>query len=104
MSISRRNFLAGSGTLAATSLAADSLLAAQPAQSAPALKFRLGIVTYNIAAAWDLPTLLRVCRNVGLSPVELRTTHKHGVEPTLSADERRDVRKEFADGGVAIWG
>ena len=104
MSITRRNFLAGSGTLAAASLAADRVLAAQPAQTAPALKFRLGIVTYNIAAAWDLPTLLRVCRNVGLSPVELRTTHKHGVEPSLSQAARKDVRRRFADAGVEIWG
>src|ERR1700693_5582173 len=104
MSITRRNFLAGTGTLAATSLTADHVGAAQPAQSDPALKFRLCIVTYNIAAAWDLPTLLRVCRNVGLSPVELRTTHKHGVEPTLSARQRQEVRHRFADASVEIWG
>jgi sugar phosphate isomerase/epimerase len=77
----------------------------QPAGSGTApLRFRLGIVTYNIAANWDLPTLLRVCRNVGLSPVELRTTHKHGVEPELNAQQRRDVRRQFADAGVEIWG
>ena len=29
-------------------------------------KFRLGIVTYMIAAQWDLPTMLKVCKNVGL--------------------------------------
>lgn len=104
MSITRRNFLAGTGTLAATSITAQSAQAAQPAQNAPALKFRLGIVTYNIAAAWDLPTLLRICRNVGLSPVELRTTHKHGVEPSLSQAARKEVRRRFADAGVEIWG
>jgi sugar phosphate isomerase/epimerase len=68
------------------------------------LRFRLGIVTYNIAASWDVPTILRVCRNVGLGPVELRTTHKHGVEPSLSPERRREVRQRFADAGVEIWG
>jgi sugar phosphate isomerase/epimerase len=48
--------------------------------------------------------LLRVCRNVGLSPVELRTTHKHGVEPSLSQAARKEVRRRFADAGVEIWG
>ena len=67
-------------------------------------KFRLGIVTYNIAAHWDLPTILRVCKSVGLSPVELRTTHKHGVEPTLTKDQRKEVRQRFADAGIECWG
>src|SRR5260370_31901084 len=107
MSITRRNFLAGTGTVAAAALAKDHVEAApvaQAAQTAPALKFRLGIVTYNIAASWDLPTLLRVGRNVGMSPVELRTTHKHGVEPGLSQAARKEVRRRFADAGVDIWG
>src|SRR4029079_7920255 len=66
--------------------------------------FRLGIVTYNIAATWDLPTIFRICRAVGLGPVELRTTHRHGVEPTLSAARRREVRRQFADSGIEFWG
>jgi sugar phosphate isomerase/epimerase len=68
------------------------------------LKYRLGIVTYNIAASWDVPTILRVCRNVGLAAVELRTTHKHGVEPSLNAAQRKEVRQRFADAGIEIWG
>jgi sugar phosphate isomerase/epimerase len=67
-------------------------------------KFRLGIVTYNIAANWDLPTILRICKAVGLSPVELRTTHKHGVEPTMTKDQRKEVRQRFADAGIECWG
>src|SRR5262249_32744091 len=66
--------------------------------------FRLGIVTYNIARSWDVPTLLKVCKAVGLSPVELRTTHAHGVEPALTKDQRQEVRRRFTDAGVAIWG
>jgi sugar phosphate isomerase/epimerase len=97
---SRRGFLAGGASLAAGLPLAGAAGAAPPAP----LRFRLGIVTYNIAASWDVPTILRVCRNVGLSAVELRTTHKHGVEPSLSPQGRKEVRQRFADAGVEIWG
>ncbi len=100
--LSRRTFLGAAGALAAGVAAAE---AAQPGPNArPGPQYRLGIVTYNIAAAWDVPTILRVCRNVGLAAVELRTTHKHGVEPSLSAAQRKEVRQRFADAGVTIWG
>jgi hypothetical protein len=83
-SFSRRQLLAGLGAGAlATSVVADSGPAVPPA------KFQLGLVTYNIAAAWDLPTVLKVCKDVGLAAVEFRTTHKHGVEPSLTRDQRR---------------
>src|SRR3989442_723134 len=84
------------------------MLAGRPAGSIEVqekpLKFKLGIVTYNIAANLDLPTILRICKSVGLSPVELRTTHKHGVEPNLSKDRRKEVRQRFADAGIECWG
>lgn len=98
----RREFLAAAA-VAGTGMVATSEQPAPPAQPAP-LRFRLGIVTYNIAATWDQPTLLRICRAVGLNPVELRTTHRHGVEPTLTAQQRREVRMRFADAGIEIWG
>lgn len=102
--LTRRGFLAGT-TTAAAAVCTQAVDAGQPAGgTAPALKYRLGIVTYNIAANWDVPTILRVCRAVGLSPVELRTTHRHGVEPTLSAQARKEVRARFADQGIDIWG
>ncbi len=72
--------------------------------AADAPKFKLGLVTYNLAAAWDLDTLLKICKDVGVSPVEFRTTHKHGVEPALSKDARKEVKKKCADAGVEIWG
>jgi len=74
--------------------------------TAPAVlpKFKLGMVTYNIAGEWDIPTLIRNCRATGCEAVELRTTHKHGVEPSLDATQRKDVKKQFADGGVRLWG
>ncbi len=84
--LSRRAFLAGTaGTLAANPFE-SSLRAADPGA-----KFGLGIVTYNVPKDWDLPTLLKVCREVGIAAVECRTTHKHGVEPTLTASQRKDL-------------
>ena len=98
----RRHFLQ-TGALAA-GLAAASPSSAATDKIAKSPPFRLGLVTYNLAATWDLATLLRVCKSAGISPVELRTTHKHGVEPALSKDQRKEVRQRFADAGVAIWG
>ncbi len=102
--VTRRRFLRTTGAVA-TALAPLPRANARPqAGDNFPLKYRLGIVTYNIAANWDIPTVVSVCKHVGLSPVELRTTHKHGVEPSLSKEQRKDVRRRFADGGIDIWG
>ncbi|HSV74483.1 MAG TPA: TIM barrel protein [Chthonomonadales bacterium] len=61
---------------------------------------QLGIVTYNVAKDWDLGTLLRVCQACGLTGVEFRTTHAHGVEPILGPADRADVRRRCADAGI----
>lgn len=100
--VHRRRFLQSAGALTAASLVGAP--APVVAADTKPLKFRLGMVTYNVASQWDLPTLLKVCKNVGISPVELRTTHKHGVEPSLSKEERKEVKQRFADAGVEIWG
>jgi sugar phosphate isomerase/epimerase len=65
---------------------------------------RLGTVTYNIAKDWTLPELLKNLELVGFEGVELRTTHKHGVEPSLSAEARREIRKRFEDSPVELAG
>jgi sugar phosphate isomerase/epimerase len=102
--LTRRQFVAASATAASGVVAAHAAAASLEQEKTPPVRFRLGLVTYNIAATWDLPTLLKVCKDVGISPVELRTTHKHGVEPTLSKEQRQRVRQQFADAGVDIWG
>jgi len=106
--VSRRRFLAAAGA-AATGLALPAAASGANAPGSPAanarpLQFKLGIVTYNVARDWDLPTILKICKGVGLAAVELRTTHKHGVEPSLSKEQRKEVRQRFADAGVACWG
>ena len=94
--LSRRSFLAA---VAASGGVRSPLGGAEPTP-----KFRLGLVTYNVPKDWYLPTLLKVSREVGIAALELRTTHKHGVEPALTIDERKDVKKRFADSGVVFWG
>ncbi|MBX9622327.1 MAG: sugar phosphate isomerase/epimerase [Gemmataceae bacterium] len=94
--LSRRSFLAA--------VAASGGLRPLLATAADGPKFKLGLVTYNVPKDWDLPTLLKVCQEVGIAAVECRTTHKHGVEPTLTADERKEVKKRFADSSVVFWG
>jgi sugar phosphate isomerase/epimerase len=65
---------------------------------------RFGLVTYNWGKDWDLPTLLKNCAAAKCDGVELRTTHKHGVEPTLNEKERAEVLKRFADSPVEFVG
>ncbi len=85
-----------------------ALAALQPGQNArPAADLRglkLGTVTYNIAKDWDLPTLIRNLTEAGFDAVELRTTHRHGVELSLSPAARAEVRKRFEGSPVAIGG
>jgi sugar phosphate isomerase/epimerase len=68
------------------------------------VSINFGLVTYMWGADWDLATLLDNCARAGLGGVELRTTHKHGVEPSLSADQRADVKRRFTDSPVRLVG
>ena len=63
---------------------------------------KLGLVTYNLAKDWDLPTILRNCQETGFEAVELRTTHHHGVEPSLDKSARAEVRRRFSDSKVSL--
>jgi sugar phosphate isomerase/epimerase len=65
---------------------------------------QLGIVTYNIAKDWDLPTILARLEKIGYSGVELRTGHAHKVEVNLTKAQRDEVRKRFEDSPVALAG
>jgi sugar phosphate isomerase/epimerase len=110
--LSRRRMLQGVGVASlAAALAPRSSRGAEVGKpektgtaSTSAPPFKLGMVTYMVGAKWDLPTLLKICKTVGIVAVELRTTHAHGVEPALNADQRKEVRKRFEDAGVVLWG
>ncbi len=67
-------------------------------------KMKLGLVTYQWGKDWDLQTLISNCEKAGFLGVELRTQHAHGVEISLTASQRNDVKKRFADSPVSCVG
>lgn len=98
----RRDFLATAAALPVLAVRPGTQTPV-PAPSGPSA-LKLGTVTYNIAKDWDVPTIIKNLTEVGMDAVELRTTHGHGVELTLSAAARAEVRTRFADSPVRIGG
>lgn len=68
------------------------------------VKMQLGLVTYQWGKDMELVELLDACEQSGLLGVELRTEHRHGVEPQLTPKQREDVRRRFADSPVELVG
>lgn len=62
----------------------------------------LGAVTYNVLKDWDVETIIKNLEAAGFEAVELRTTHKHGVEPSIGQQERVRVRKRFEASKVRL--
>lgn len=105
MRLKRRTFLNSLGALAAASAIPQRVEAAEASSFISGKpRMKLGIVTYNIAKDWDVPTIIKNCAQTKFQGVELRTTHKHGVEVNLSREERATVRKRFADSPVELMG
>jgi hypothetical protein len=107
--VSRRTFVkqsalaAGAATLAVP--AGPQPAAArkpEPPSVGPRKGLRAGAVTYNIAKDWDVDTIIRNLTEVGMEAVELRTTHRHGVELSLTKAERAEVKNRFADSPVRL--
>jgi sugar phosphate isomerase/epimerase len=61
---------------------------------------KIGIMTYTIAQDWDIETIIKNLTETGYQSVELRTTHKHGVEVTMSQAQRSEVKKRFKDSAL----
>jgi sugar phosphate isomerase/epimerase len=108
MKTSRRNFI----QTAVVSSAAAALPARAKGAPAPQAAgggfvlnknpLKLGLMTYQIGQSWDIPTIIKNCKETRFAHVQLRTTHKHGVELTLTAPQRADVKQRFIDAGLAI--
>ncbi|MGA8184929.1 MAG: TIM barrel protein [Terriglobia bacterium] len=107
----RRSFLKnGFMGLAAMSAAGSTGNALAQARRAPGQNvdpqgprdFHLGLVTYNLAKDWDVDTIIKNCEATGFEGTELRTTHKHGVEPTLNKAQRAEVRRKFENSRVKL--
>jgi len=108
MKTSRRNFI----QTAVVSSAAAALPARAKGAPAPQATdggfvlnktpLKLGLMTYQIGQSWDIPTIIKNCKETRFAHVQLRTTHKHGVELTLTAPQRAEVKQRFIDAGLAI--
>ena len=99
---SRRDFMASAFGLSAAASLASPFMALAAAK--PGSKMKFGLVTYLWGQHWDLPTLISNCEKSEVLGVELRTTHKHGVERELTAEQRKDVKKRFDDSPVVHVG
>jgi sugar phosphate isomerase/epimerase len=98
--VTRRQFVRnsfGAGIALAFMDPFELMNAAQPG-------IRMGLVTYQWGKDWDLPTLISNCEKTGFLGVELRTQHAHNVETALSAAQRAEVKKRFADSKVTCIG
>ncbi|MGZ0171481.1 MAG: sugar phosphate isomerase/epimerase family protein [Planctomycetales bacterium] len=106
MTMQRRRFLTTSAGTAAGLICGASGLAQLSANDSKlkASKMQLGLVTYNWGKDWDVPTLIKNCESTGFGGVELRSTHKHGVEITIDAKRRKEVARQFADSNVELVG
>jgi sugar phosphate isomerase/epimerase len=101
---SRRDFLAGSLALGAAAIAGPLAANLAAADEKPAPGMKLGLCTYLWGQYWDLPTIIDRCTKAEVLGVELRTQHKHGVEPSLGAAARKEVKRRFAASPVTLVG
>ena len=95
----RRSFFMRSAALAGGAVCGHSSAGVAPVLAG---QFQLGCVTYNLLKDMDVETLIKTLEDTGLAAVELRSGHKHGVEPSLGADERRRVRARFEQSKVRL--
>lgn len=99
--MNRRDFLSSAVVVPALAIRQTP---AEPAMKPGPHGLNLGTVTYNIAKDWDIPTIIKNLTEAGFDAVELRTTHKHGVEITLPPAQRAEVKKQFESSPIKIGG
>ncbi len=100
--LNRRKFL---GSAAAGGLLYSSQTTSVCGQDASeTVPLKLGLVTYNWGKDWDIATLIKNCAAAGFEGVELRSTHRHGVEITLDGAQRKEASQAFEGSGVDLMG
>ena len=100
--INRRIFSKGVAVAAAGALLPT--WACTSGANKPGSKIKLGLVTYLWGKDMDVPTLIDSCTKSGISGIELRVEHAHGVNTGMSASERAAVKKQFEDSQVTFVG
>jgi sugar phosphate isomerase/epimerase len=56
------------------------------------------------AKDWDIPTIIKNCNASGITGVELRVEHAHGVTLAMNSSQRSEVKKQFEGSPVKIVG
>lgn len=99
---SRKDFIRNACLITGGALLTNGLFSSY--KKAPGSEMKLGLVTYLWAKDWNIPTIISNCTIANIPGVELRVEHAHGVTLGLSAAERLEVKKKFADSPVEIVG
>lgn len=99
---SRKEFIRNLSLLAGASVLPGRLFAS--GGRAPGSNMKLGLVTYLWAKDWDVPTIIKNCKESDVLGVELRVDHAHGVNYDMTKAERAKVKKQFDDSPVEIVG
>ena len=95
----RRSFLSASaGWTGGAFFSASPVFGAPPSSG----QFQLGCVSYNLLKDMPLGTVIQTLETVGITAVELRTGHKHGVEPSMGPEDRAQVRERFQRSKVRL--
>lgn len=102
MRIDRKTFLQNLSIAAGAVLLPDLTQANPYSWKKP--KMQLGFVTYLWGKDWDVPTLIKNLSDTHIAGVELRVEHAHKVMPDLTAGQRKEVKRQFADSPVKIVG
>ena len=101
--LKRKEFIRNLFAIAGISVLPGSLWAAS-GNLKPGSNMKLGLVTYLWAKDWDITTIIKNCSASGISGVELRVEHAHGVTLEMSKAERKEVKKQFNDCPIEIIG
>jgi len=104
---SRRNFLRTTAVTAAAALVVPGCaggVATAPAKDEGSTlnlnPLKLGIMSYTIAKDWDIETVIKNLTEAEFQSVELRTTHAHGIELTMTPQQRVEVKQRFKDSAL----
>ncbi|MDQ6663575.1 MAG: sugar phosphate isomerase/epimerase [Acidobacteriota bacterium] len=90
--------------MSTTASAAAVLVAPRQASASEPVNpgFHLGCITYNTLKEFDVDSIIRILESAGFEGVELRTGHKHGVEPSIGPEERARVRRRFTQSKIRL--
>lgn len=98
----RKEFIRNLSVIVGASALPGSLFASTGSKAGD--KMKLGLVTYQWAKDWDIPTIIKNCTTANILGVELRVDHAHGVNYNMNARQRAEVKKQFNDSPVEIVG